>query len=178
MLTHTLAGLCEISASARCAGFNALHDKAPGYRYMFVGAQGVWATIVAINGNDEWRMSIIGNAQERHNYSDDELKAFAHKAVGPTFDLEILSILRWTRIEQVADSYGRGRVFIAGDACHLTSPTGGLGMNTGIGDAVDIAWKVAACLEGWGGPALLASYGIERRPIAHRTPVSPPVTLR
>jgi len=162
VLTHTT------NVIFRCAGFNALHDKVPGYRYMFVGAQGVWATIVAINGKDQWRMSIIGTADERKVYGDDELKAFAHRAVGRVFELEILSILRWTRIEQVADAYGRDRVFIAGDACHLTSPTGGLGMNTGIGDAVDISWKLSACLEGWGGPALLASYGIERRPIAHR----------
>src|SRR5262249_30594969 len=90
------------------------------------------------------------------------------RAMGKPFELEILSVLRWTRIEQVADAYGSGRVFIAGDACHLTSPTGGLGMNTGIGDAVDLSWKLAACVEGWGGPALLRSYGIERRPVALR----------
>jgi 2-polyprenyl-6-methoxyphenol hydroxylase-like FAD-dependent oxidoreductase len=162
VLTHTT------NVIFRCDNFNQLHDKTPGYRYMFVGANGVWATIVAINGRDQWRMSIIGDASERHVYTDDELKAFAHKAVGRVFDLEILSILRWTRIEQVADSYGRGRVFIVGDACHLTSPTGGLGMNTGIGDAVDLSWKLSACVEGWGGAKLLDSYGIERRPVAHR----------
>jgi 2-polyprenyl-6-methoxyphenol hydroxylase-like FAD-dependent oxidoreductase len=162
VLTHTT------NVIFRCANFNQLHDKAPGYRYMFVGATGVWATIVAINGNDQWRMSILGNARDRHVYTDDELKAFACQAVGREFELEILSILRWTRIEQVADAYGRGRVFIAGDACHLTSPTGGLGMNTGIGDAVDLSWKLAGCIEGWGGKKLLESYGIERKPVAHR----------
>ncbi|MES2186612.1 MAG: FAD-dependent monooxygenase [Pseudomonadota bacterium] len=162
VLTHTT------NVIFRCPEFNRLHDKAPGYRYMFIGATGVWGTIVAINGNDQWRMSIIGNATERHHYSDGELKGFAHKALGREFDLDILSILRWTRIEQVAASYGRGRVFIAGDACHLTSPTGGLGMNTGIGDAVDLSWKLSACVEGWGGPGLLESYGVERKPVAHR----------
>lgn len=161
MLTHTT------NVIFRCEDFNGLHDKQPGYRYMFVGESGVWATIVAINGHDQWRMSIIGDAEHRI-YSDDELKALAHRAVGRSFALEILSILRWTRIEQVADSYGRGRVFIAGDACHLTSPTGGLGMNTGIGDAVDLSWKLSAQLEGWGGPRLLESYGVERRPVAVR----------
>jgi len=152
----------------RCASFNQLHDKPAGYRYMFVGAKGVWATIVAINGRDEWRMSIIGNADDRPRYTNQELEAFAHRAMGQPFALEILSVLRWTRIEQVADAYGANRVFIAGDACHLTSPTGGLGMNTGIGDAVDLSWKLAAQLEGWGGPGLLRSYEIERRPIARR----------
>lgn len=162
VLTHTT------NIIFRCPNFNQLHDKVPGYRYMFVGAEGVWATIVAINGNDQWRMSIIGNANERKEYSESELKSFAHAALGREFDLEILSTLRWTRIEQVADSYGQGRVYIAGDACHLTSPTGGLGMNTGIGDAVDLAWKLDGCIEGWGGPRLLESYEIERRPVAHR----------
>jgi 2-polyprenyl-6-methoxyphenol hydroxylase-like FAD-dependent oxidoreductase len=162
VLTHTT------NVIFRCPEFNQLHDKRPGYRYMFVGAGGVWATIVAINGRDQWRMSIIGNATERHDYSDAQLKAFAHRAMGREFELEILSILRWTRIELVADRYGQGRVYIAGDACHLTSPTGGLGMNTGIGDAVDLSWKLAACVEGWGGPRLLESYEVERRPVAHR----------
>lgn len=162
VLTHTT------NVIFRCPGFNALHDKAPGYRYMIVGEGGVWATIVAINGRDQWRMSIVGNAQERPRYSEDELKAFACRALGRAFDPEILSVLRWTRSELVAQDYRRGRVFIAGDAAHLTSPTGGLGMNTGVGDAVDLSWKLAGCLEGWGGDGLLSSYAIERKPIAER----------
>jgi 2-polyprenyl-6-methoxyphenol hydroxylase-like FAD-dependent oxidoreductase len=152
----------------RCPVFNALHDKKPGYRYMLVGPDGIWATIVAINGRDQWRMSIIGSATERRSYTEDELKALAHKALGRRFELEILSVLPWVRMELVAERYQEGRVFLAGDACHLTSPTGGLGMNTGIGDAVDLSWKLAATLEGWGGPALAESYGIERRPVAQR----------
>ena len=60
------------------------------------------------------------------------------------------------------------RVFIAGDAAHECSPTGGIGMHTGLEEAVNLGWKLAAMLEGWGGPALLASYEIERRPIAVR----------
>lgn len=152
----------------RCSNFNQLHNKSPGYRYMFVGPHGTWATIVAINGKDQWRMSIIGNAQDKRHYVEDELRAFAYQALGQEFEMEILSVLPWQRAELVADKYGDGRVFICGDACHLTSPTGGLGMNTGIGDAVDLSWKLSAHLEGWGGPLLLDSYGIERRPIAIR----------
>jgi hypothetical protein len=68
----------------------------------------------------------------------------------------------------VADKYGEGRVFLAGDAVHLVIPTGGLGMNSGVGDAVDLSWKLAATLQGWGGPNLLASYEIERRQIGIR----------
>jgi 2-polyprenyl-6-methoxyphenol hydroxylase-like FAD-dependent oxidoreductase len=152
----------------RCPDFNWLHDKKPGYRYMFVGPEGIWATIVAINGRDQWRMSIIGITSERRTYTEDELKALAHKALGRPFELDILSVLPWVRMELVAERYQEGRVFLAGDACHLTSPTGGLGMNTGIGDAVDLSWKLGAILEGCGGPVLAESYGIERRPVAQR----------
>lgn len=152
----------------KCPNFNALHDKTPGYRYMFVGSEGTWGTIVAINGTDQWRMSIIGNALERRRYDERELKALAYKALGREFDLEILSALFWTRSELVAEQYRDRRVFICGDACHLTSPTGGLGMNTGIGDAVDLSWKLSANLDQWGGENLLQSYEIERRPVAKR----------
>src|SRR5688572_20206379 len=78
------------------------------------------------------------------------------RAMGREFDFEILSVLPWVRRQLVADSYGTRRAFIAGDAAHLTSPTGGFGMNTGIQDSVNLAWKLAACLDGWGGGTLLA----------------------
>jgi hypothetical protein len=65
----------------------------------------------------------------------------------------------------VAESYGTRRVFLLGDACHLFVPTGGFGMNTGVGDAVDLAWKIDAVRRGWGGAALLATYDAERRPV-------------
>jgi hypothetical protein len=74
----------------------------------------------------------------------------------------------WVRRELVADSYGTKRVFLAGDAVHLNSPTGAFGMNTGIQDAVDLGWKLAAAIDGWGAPGLLAAYEIERRPVAIR----------
>jgi hypothetical protein len=88
--------------------------------------------------------------------------------MGKPFEFEIESIMPWTRRELVADSYGTDRVFLAGDACHLMSPTGGFGMNTGIADAVDLAWKLESAVKGWGGPNLLKSYGIERKPVAER----------
>jgi len=74
----------------------------------------------------------------------------------------------WKPNVLVADSYRAGRVFLAGDACHQVVPTGGYGMNTGVADAVDLGWKLAAVLDGWGGEALLDSYEAERRPVALR----------
>ena len=86
-------------------------------------------------------------------------------------DLEV-EIIRgdpWTASSLVADRYSEGRVFLAGDACHLHPPFGGFGMNMGIGDAVDLGWKLAATLQGWGGRRLLGSYLSERRPVHERT---------
>jgi hypothetical protein len=74
----------------------------------------------------------------------------------------------WLARSLIADTYRRGRVFLAGDACHLHPPFGGFGMNMGIGDAVDLGWKLAAALQGWGGPGLLDSYEQERRPVHQR----------
>jgi hypothetical protein len=68
----------------------------------------------------------------------------------------------------LADKYQNGRVLLAGDAVHLVIPTGGLGMNSGCGDAIDLAWKLDAVLKGWGGPNLLPSYEWERRQIGDR----------
>jgi hypothetical protein len=82
--------------------------------------------------------------------------------------VEHLGLSIWTRRSAVADRYVQGRVLLAGDAVHQLSPTGALGMNTGIGDAVDLGWKLAAMTQGWGGPQLLASYDTERRPIGLR----------
>ncbi len=151
----------------RCDGLEKLHDKAPGYRFIFIGLEGTWATLVAINGRDQWRFSLVGDAQKR-TLTEQEIRSAIVRAMGREFDFEILSVLPWVRRQLVADSYGTKRVFIAGDAAHLTSPTGGFGMNTGIQDSVDIAWKLAACLEGWGGDKLLASYELERKPIGIR----------
>jgi 2-polyprenyl-6-methoxyphenol hydroxylase-like FAD-dependent oxidoreductase len=151
----------------RCADFPTLHDKGKAYRFIFIGPEGTWLTIVAINGGDRFRMSIVGSA-DKVTHGEADIHAALRRAVGRDFDYEILSVMRWVRRELVADSYGTERVFIAGDAAHLMSPTGGFGMNTGIQDAVDLGWKLAAAIQGWAGRSLLRSYEIERRPIAVR----------
>ena len=151
----------------RCRGFAKLHDKGLGYRFIFIGPEGVWLTIVAVDGADRFRMSIVGTPQ-KINHGEDDIRAALHRAMGGDFDYEILSVLRWVRRELVADSYGTARIFIAGDAAHLMSPTGGFGMNTGIGDAVDLGWKLEAAVKGWAGAELLASYDAERRPVGLR----------
>jgi hypothetical protein len=91
-----------------------------------------------------------------------------HRALGRVYPVEWLGVNIWHRRSLVAERYGRGRVFLAGDAVHQLSPTGALGMNSGIGDAVDLGWKLAAVLQGWGGPNLLTSYDAERQPVGLR----------
>jgi 2-polyprenyl-6-methoxyphenol hydroxylase-like FAD-dependent oxidoreductase len=151
----------------RCDGLERLHRMAPAYRYIFIGPEGTWATLVAINGRDQWRFSLIGDAQQR-TLTEDEARSAIVRAMGKPFEFEILSMLPWVRRQLVAEHYGRGRVFIAGDAAHLTSPTGGFGMNTGLLDAVNLSWKLAARIQGWGGEHLLGTYETEQRPVAVR----------
>ena len=98
----------------------------------------------------------------------DDMKRQFETAIGVPVAYEMLYAGHWKLNLLLADRYGAGRVFLAGDSAHLVIPTGGLGMNTGVGDAVDLAWKIAGTLRGWGGPALLASYEVERRQVGDR----------
>jgi hypothetical protein len=160
-LTHTT------NAIFRCKNFWELHDKPKGYRFILIGPEGTWSTLVAIDGHDRYRFSVVGD-ENRRLLSEEEIRALIIRAMGKDFDFEILSIMPWVRRELLAESYGRGRVYIAGDAAHLNSPTGAFGMNTGMQDSVDLGWKLAAMLQGWGGSDLLATYETERQPVARR----------
>lgn len=115
-------------------------------------------TIIAQNGKDIWTLQSIAPAETK---PDDLLRQF----VGQDFDYEILVSNPWTPHMVLAERYRDGRVFLAGDAAHQVIPTGGYGMNTGVGDAVDLGWKLAAVVNGWGGEALLDSYEWERHKI-------------
>jgi len=98
----------------------------------------------------------------------ESLESIVDAALGTTLKYEIVQSGPWRPQFLVAESFGRRRVFIAGDATHQYMPTGGLGMNTGVTEAHNLAWKLAACIQGWGGPALLDSYEAERLPVARR----------
>jgi len=99
---------------------------------------------------------------------DREMAPQFEKTIGVPVKYEMLYVGEWKQNLLLADRYQDGRVFLAGDAVHLMIPTGGLGMNSGVGDAIDLAWKLEGTLRGWGGPRLLASYEIERRQIGGR----------
>jgi 2-polyprenyl-6-methoxyphenol hydroxylase-like FAD-dependent oxidoreductase len=100
--------------------------------------------------------------------TDEEMRHRFETVVGVPVRYEMLYCAEWRQNLLLADRYGTGRVFLAGDAVHLVIPTGGLGMNTGVGDAFDLSWKLAATLAGWGGPRLLQSYEVERRQVGER----------
>ena len=91
-------------------------------------------------------------------------------AVGdPGLDVEIIATGAWQAAALVADAFIQGRVVLAGDSAHQHTPGGGFGLNMGIGDAHNLAWKLAAVLDGWAGPGLLGTYETERRPLAQLT---------
>lgn len=92
-----------------------------------------------------------------------------NQAAGTEVPMEVIKVLEWTAgYTLVAERYMKGRVLIAGDAAHLFTPAAGLGYNTSIDDIANLGWKLAAVINGWGGPALLASYEEERKPIGER----------
>src|SRR5215475_5899545 len=99
---------------------------------------------------------------------DADMATMFERTVAMPVKYEMLYVGQWKQNLLLADRFTDGRVFLAGDAVHLVIPTGGLGMNTGVGEATDLAWKLAGTLQGWGGPNLLASYALERRPVGAR----------
>ncbi|WNE99605.1 FAD-dependent monooxygenase [Streptomyces luomodiensis] len=103
-------------------------------------------------------------------FTDERCAQHIRTAVGmPDLEVEVTGKAPWHAAERVADQYSDGRVFLAGDSAHEMSPTGAFGSNTGIQDAHNLAWKIAAVLGGWAGPGLLETYGTERRPVAQAT---------
>jgi putative polyketide hydroxylase len=103
-------------------------------------------------------------------FTDERCADHIRRAVGdPGLDIEITGRAPWHAAQRVARSYSSGRVFLAGDSAHEMSPTGAFGSNTGIQDAHNLAWKLAAVLGGWAGQGLLDSYDAERRPVAEAT---------
>lgn len=96
----------------------------------------------------------------------------ARKAVwdllGAEPEVNVIEVQPWTAHALVADQYQMGRVFLAGDAAHKFSPTGGLGMNTGVGDAVELGWRLEAVINKWAPPEILQTYHLERHPIGVR----------
>ena len=123
-------------------------------------------TLISQNDEDNWTLhSPLGVGQDASKIDPRE---FVFATLGTRFDCTVLEANPWTPRLTVAEGYGSQRVWLAGDAVHQVPPTGGYGMNTGVGDAVGLGWALAANVQGWGGPALLDDYGRQRRAVALR----------
>lgn len=123
-------------------------------------------TVISQNDGDTWTMHApLGIGEDADKIDPRE---FVCQRLGHRFEMDVLIANAWTPRLTVADSFGRGRVWLAGDAVHQVPPTGGYGMNTGVGDAVGLGWVLAALLDGWGTPGLLRAYEQERRGVALR----------
>lgn len=142
-----------------------LHKRFMAMMYWVYDENGYWAQFISVDGRGLWRISMV-TPELVTDFADFDPDVYIRKAVGAKVEYKVNSLLAWERHRRVAESYRKGRVFIAGDAAHQYSPTGGLGMNTGIQEAVDLAWKLNAVVQGWGGEKLLESYEAERRPVA------------
>ncbi len=128
------------------------------------------AFLPSVNGRDEFTFHTQLRADEQADrISDAQAKSMFHVSLGAELDVDIIGRSTWNAgYTLVTEKYRRGRIFLGGDAAHLFTPTGGLGYNTAVEDAVNLGWKLAAVLTGWGGPALLDSYEAERQALARR----------
>ncbi|MDP9096324.1 MAG: FAD-dependent monooxygenase, partial [Pseudomonadota bacterium] len=133
--------------------YNVLHPDLDGY----------WQFFGRVDLGSTWFFHApVPLETTRDNY---DFRALLHRAAGAEFAVDIEHVGFWDLRVATADRYGAGRVFIAGDAAHSHPPYGGYGINTGFEDAANLGWKLAAVLQGWGGPGLLSSYEAERRPV-------------
>ena len=171
------AALSNISIMFRSKELGSAIALPPAVQYWVVGAETA-GMVGRMDLADTWWAIIQGvdagaaenaAAGDAGGTSAESAVAMVRELVGADVDVEIVATDPWTARMLLAPGYGRDRVFLVGDAAHLNPPWGGHGFNTCIGDAANLAWKIAASLSGWGGPELLGSYELERRPVAART---------
>jgi 2-polyprenyl-6-methoxyphenol hydroxylase-like FAD-dependent oxidoreductase len=160
--------------------FFSVYMRIPDLYPKFVGHRRAWmywavnpdantrGVIIALNGVDEFMM-LVKPKGGRTEVDKDEIVHWIQQSIGADIPVHIIGYYPWSAGQAlVAERYKAGRIMIAGDAAHLFTPTGGFGMNTGIDDSANLAWKLAALVQAWGGPRLLDSYEIERKPVGYR----------
>lgn len=150
----------------------AFYDALPHARaWMYVSVNAHRRAFMAsVDGRSEFAFhAAVHEGENAEAWTEADARRVFAEAVGREIPIEVLSCGTWTAGHSlVASSFGRGNVFIAGDAAHLFTPTGGLGYNTAVEDAVNLGWKLAHVVRGTSAPALLESYELERRPLALR----------
>lgn len=158
----------SVSALVRIEHLENYHPLGRAERFMFIGAKGTWANLTSVDLLSLWRFTALGVDTsldtEEIDLAPDLERAFGRDDV----PYEILRNVSWRRSQCAAQTFRKGRVLLAGDSAHTTSPTGGHGLNTGLGDAAGLGWVLDAMLAGWGGETLLDAYSEERRSVAIR----------
>lgn len=143
-----------------------LLERYPGKSYYNVlqpELKGYWKFFGRVDLGSTWFFHApVPQGTTKDNF---DFAAYLQEAVGASFDVDLEYVGLWDLRFMLADSYRKGRIFIAGDAAHSHPPYGGYGLNSGLEDARNLGWKLAAALRGWGGERLLASYDKERRPV-------------
>jgi len=147
----------------RAPGLAEAHQHGPAIMYWQVNPEAP-SLIGPMDRGDKWFFMPTG-VKEGVKLDAADMPAFIRKSTGINLPYEVLSTDEWVASRFLSDSYRDRRVFLAGDACHLHPPFGGYGMNMGVADGVDLGWKIAAVIQGWGGTPLLDSYERERRPV-------------
>jgi 2-polyprenyl-6-methoxyphenol hydroxylase-like FAD-dependent oxidoreductase len=162
------AALRNVTIIFRAPDMAARHAHGPAIMYWLVNKD-LPSVVGPMENNGLWYL-IATKLPDGSDPASVDAADLVRRATGLTdLQLEVVATDLWLARSLVADRHWDRRVFLAGDACHLHPPFGGFGMNMGIGDGVDIGWKIAATLQGWGGPGLLASYDVERRLVHERT---------
>lgn len=147
----------------RAPGLDKAHRHGPAIMYWQVN-EDVPSLIGPMDTGDRWFFMPTA-VPENVKFQAADAAPLIRRATGIDLPYEVLSSDEWVASKLLANRYRQGRVFLTGDACHLHPPFGGYGMNMGIADGVDLGWKLAAVLQGWGGQGLLDSYEMERRPV-------------
>ncbi len=153
----------------KAPGFYARNANDRAWMYVVVNPQ-LRAFIMSVDGVSEFAFHIqMADDDATEALTEADARRLFALAYGQDIEIEVLSMATWLAGHAlVAESFQRGRVLLGGDAVHLFTPTGGLGYNTAVEDAVNLGWKLAAVLKGQAGAALLESYERERRPLALR----------
>jgi 2-polyprenyl-6-methoxyphenol hydroxylase-like FAD-dependent oxidoreductase len=152
----------------RSPKLNRILDRFPlrsTYRVVAPYLKGYWAFFGRVDAEETWFFH--APIPEGATPEEADIEQMLFRAVGQEFPVELDHLGFWDLRVQVAQEYRSGRAFIAGDAAHTHPPYGGFGLNNGLEDAVNLGWKLAAVLRGWGGDALLDSYSVERRGVFH-----------
>ncbi|GAB2864499.1 hypothetical protein GCM10027074_34800 [Streptomyces deserti] len=139
----------------------------------YLTSPGADGALLPVDNREHWVFHAPWHPEQGETleeFTDERCADHIRRAVGvPDLDVEITGRAPWHAAQRVARQYRAGRVFLAGDSAHEMSPTGAFGSNTGIQDAHNLAWKLAAVLGGWAGDGLLDTYDAERRPVAEAT---------